>query len=83
MKKIDLLNSMESRLKTEQPLRKKTWVDALPPDVRQAAIDVRQRFKDGKYPNSRMHVARTIMEAVGAFLPKPPSLDAVDRWLKH
>jgi hypothetical protein len=82
MKPTEMLRSIESRLKSEQPLRKKIWLDSLPHDIQQAALDVRKRFQEGKYPNSRIHVARTIADAVGPFLPKPPSLDSVERWLK-
>lgn len=76
-----MLASIEKRLAEESPYKKKIWLDALPASVQEDFEQVRQKFKDGKYPNSRAHIAKALTEAAAEHLPKAPSYCAVERWL--
>ena len=76
-----MLTSIEKRLAEETPYKKKIWFDALPASMREDFEEVRKRFKDGKYPNTRAHIAKALMEAAAEHLPNAPSHCAVERWL--
>jgi|LakMenEpi03Aug12_release.lakeMendotaPanAssembly.Ray.scaffolds.fasta_scaffold310855_3 hypothetical protein len=76
-----LLDAIEKRLAAESPYKKKIWLDALPLAVQSEFEEVRKRFKDGKYPNTRAHIAKALSEAAAEHLPNAPSQCAVERWL--
>jgi hypothetical protein len=79
--KNTVLTDVEKRLATVQPYKKKIWFDNCPAQVQAELLEVKQRFKDGKYASSRMQLAKIVMEVVRPHMVVTPSFDSVDRWL--
>jgi hypothetical protein len=78
-----LCDSIEQAIADYAPASRKSWFDKLPTDAKHDLGEIRSRFQDGKYEaHSLSAVVSAIIGNVTAHLTKPPSHDAVMRWLR-
>jgi hypothetical protein len=76
-----ITNAIEQLLPKDNPNKKRIWLDSCPEEIRAGVVEVKQRFKAGKYPNSRCAIARVIVQTVSPHIAFKPSTLAVERWL--
>jgi len=79
--KKTIVESIEQIITASRLARRKTWVDQVPPDVRESLEQVRARHRDNGYKVCRAAVVKAI-QAVLAEHGSTPSRDSVIRWLE-
>jgi hypothetical protein len=80
--RIKVADAVEEKIINTPAFRRKIWLDDCSPETQKEMLEIKQRWKAGKYSASRAHVAKAIQEVASSMLKRPVSLDAVQRWLQ-